>query len=101
MDSSKQPVASSMEPDNIGAHNTDPHKNPPSSFELFHNKPEDRVDDGNDQLSVNTEPHQSHMKSFDYDNHNEREFDDEAVYSCVAVDRGQPADEYWKDNNIK
>jgi hypothetical protein len=32
---------------------------------------------------------------------NRYEFDDEAVYSCVAVDRGQPADEYWKDNNIK
>ena len=29
------------------------------------------------------------------------DFDDEAVYSCVVAERGQPPDEYWKDNNLK
>tara|TARA_Y100000031_G_scaffold138966_1_gene165323 strand:+ start:1203 stop:1529 length:327 start_codon:yes stop_codon:yes gene_type:complete len=38
---------------------------------------------------------------FSDDIENRYEFDDEAVYSCVVVERGQPPDEYWKDNNLK
>jgi L-alanine-DL-glutamate epimerase-like enolase superfamily enzyme len=27
---------------------------------------------------------------------NKYKFDENAVYSCVVVDRGQPEDDYWK-----